>query len=102
MAVPEVPVTIDGVEYVAKFPMYALLSAERELGRSMTRIGRDMSMNDMATIIKHGLHRDGKPISSTEFDKILNSMDVSDFTTLGKQISPLIFPQQAENSAGKN
>ena len=101
MTIPEFPVTIDGVEYVAKYPVYALLSAERELGRSLTHIGRDLSLGDMAIIIKHGLHRDGRPISSVEFDKILNSMGVSEFTALAKEIAPAVFPQQEKN-AGKN
>ncbi len=99
MAIPEIPVTIGGVDYVARYPISAMLRAEQELGRHITSFTRDMSMLDMSILIKCGLHRDGKPVSSEEFNGILDNMSTVEFTDLANKIAPALFPQE---KPGKN
>ena len=79
-------VTICGKEYLAKYPVGALIMAERKLGFRITEIvdrKSDLSFSDLSTLVRYGLHHmDGTLISDTEYEEIINNVDMTEFTAI--------------------
>lgn len=103
----DTPVLIGETEYLARYPISALIRAEVELGKSVRAISGTFS--EMAIIARHGLwHTDKTPVSKREFDAILEGLSVPEFTevfntvasTIGGQ--PVSEPVVAGEESGKN
>lgn len=90
----DTPVLIGETEYLARYPISALIRAEAELGKPVRAISGAFS--EMAIIARHGLwHMDKSPVSKKEFDAILDSLTVDEFTEVFNIVAGTI-------SGGKN
>lgn len=97
--IPEIIVEIAGEQYAARYPMSVLASIERELKKSLTTLGHDVSISDMSIIIRRGLrHTDGTPVTQAQFDAIMEQITLEEFTEIVNQVLPALFPK----SSGKN
>lgn len=107
---PGVSVIIRDEEYLARYPISALIKAEAELGKPVGSISG--SFVEMAIIVKHGLrHPDGSAVTKKEFDGLLDELTVEEFTTVFQTVASAIGggkkavaepTEPAPKSTGKN
>lgn len=87
--IADTPVLIGETEYLARYPISALIRAEAELGKPIKAISG--SYSEMAILARHGLwHMDKSPVSRKEFDAILDSLSVQEFIEVFCTISSAV------------
>lgn len=86
---PGVSVIIGDEEYLARYPISALIKAEAELGKPVGSITGAFS--EMAVLVKHGIrHADGSPVTRKEFDELLDNLTVEEFTEVFNAVAGAI------------
>lgn len=79
-------VSIGGKEYLVKYPIGALIKAEKLLGWKLTELKertKDMSIGDMAILVRCGLRNlSGEAISDTDFQDIMDTVDTQEFLAI--------------------
>lgn len=98
-------VTICGKEYLAKYPVGALIMAERKLGFKITEIVSkkdELSFEDLSTLVRYGLHHmDGTLITDTEYEEIINNVDMTEFSAIVPEVLGA-FGGGTESASSKN
>lgn len=98
------PITINGKEYLVRFPIGALILMEKDLGWSIMDIGRHtLTIADMSVIVRYGLHNEKGLISKEEYQGILDSTSIEDFTQIFTTVSESFVSKvdkSAEREAG--
>lgn len=79
-------VSILGKEYLAKYPVGALILAEKRLGWKLVELNarkEDLSFEDMSVLVRYGLHKmTGELITDTEYQEIIDNMDMQEFIAI--------------------
>ena len=98
-------VCVCGNEYLAKYPVGVLIMIERRLGCKITELvlkKDEMSFKELSILVRYGLHHlDGTLISDTEYEDIINNMDVTEFSAIvPEELSA--FGSGSQSSSSKN
>lgn len=79
-------ISIAGKEYLAKYPIGALILAEKKLGWKLIDLNArksDLSFEDMSILVRYGLHKlTGELITDTEYEEIINNVDMQEFMAI--------------------
>lgn len=96
-------ITVAGKEYLVRYPVGALIRAETHLGRPLADLNNTaMSFSDMAIISRYGLHTlDGVPITQEEYDKLIDTLSLEEFTSVFVEVTSEFAGKQTEDT-GKN
>lgn len=101
-------ITLCGNQYLVKYPLGALITAERKLGWNITELKNkltdsDMSFADMVNLVLCGLHTlDGVPISDEEYQKLLNNVDMMEFNEVVPAALSAIGGKPTQGTPSKN
>lgn len=103
------PVSVNGKEYIIRFPIGALILAEKKLGWKLISLrdrakNNDLSFEDMSILTRYGLHYpDGMQISEQDYQSILDNVGMTEFSKLFEQIGYALSGTTApETETGKN
>lgn len=96
-------ITAAGKEYLVRYPVGALIRAEAHLGKPLADLNQtSMSFSDMAIITRYGLHTlEGKPISQEEYDTLIDSLSLEEFSAVFIEVTAEFAGTQTEDT-GKN
>ncbi len=76
---PSIKITLNGKEYRLRMTIRALINIEDELGVPISQIPSNVSIKQACIFIKAALRKpDGMPVSTAEWDDILDNVDVTD------------------------
>lgn len=99
------PVELAGHTYLLRYSARDLLQAEHALGRPLIAALQDMqtmTVNDLSTITRYGLHNtDMTPLSDEQYRDILENTDPTEFIQFASSAVKESFGKPAQTT-GKN
>jgi len=109
MPLTEKIMNLGGTDYLVRFPVLALMRVEAELGRPISTLSANAGLIELTTVVKHGMHHaqpPHTPLSAAEFEALIDSVGLEEFSAIIPDIVELINPgataAPAEQAPGKN
>jgi len=82
---------INDITYTFRLPISRVIALERETGKPISEL--DHSMGSLSLLVKYSIQRDGKYLTSSEYEEFLDNINADEFAECIKAVSSVMNPK---------